>query len=77
MYSIIKQADGTYLCECVIQDGTERWTKATLEDAIQSLKEAGKALNGWDKVRKKDISYYVLEQVVETKRVEVKRKEMG
>ena len=56
MYSIIQKIDGSFLCECVIQDGTERWTETNLEDAIKSMKSSAKFLNG-SKIKRKDIEF--------------------
>ena len=57
MYRIIEKFNGTFRCEVVIQDGTERWTEKTLEEAKTSVKSAAKVLNG-TKIKKKDIELY-------------------
>jgi hypothetical protein len=38
--------DGSFLCEYRIQDGTERFTEKTLNDAIHGLISAARAMNG-------------------------------
>jgi hypothetical protein len=47
----------------MIQDGTERWFKKTLPEAIKSLKTAAKAFNNC-KLETKDIEVYEERQVV-------------
>lgn len=46
MYSVIALPNGKYQCNCRIQDGTERWEKATLEEALQSMVQAARVMNG-------------------------------
>jgi hypothetical protein len=46
MYTIYRLKTGKFQCCCRIQDGTERWICATEEDAIQSLLDSSKILNG-------------------------------
>ena len=45
MYTITEMRDGTWYCECRIQDGTERWSKPTRKLAVQSLISAARMLN--------------------------------
>ena len=69
MYAIYKQQDGKYYCTGMLQDGTERWTKDTLEEAIKSLKEFAKTMNGArgiHKLKTKHIQYFESAQVVKT-----------
>jgi hypothetical protein len=40
MYTITERLDGTYLCECRVQDGTERWTEPDMESAVASMARA-------------------------------------
>jgi hypothetical protein len=65
MYTIFK-TDGTFHCEGRLQDGTERWTKPTLEEAIKSMKHFAKVMNGM-KIKKKDIQFFESKEVVERK----------
>jgi hypothetical protein len=46
LYAVIAKPNGKYICECGIQDGTERWEEDTLEEALQSVVRAAKTLNG-------------------------------
>lgn len=57
MYSIYKEPDGRFKCEVTIQDGTERWYKDTLEEAIKSVKSGAMAYNH-NKIMKSDIQYF-------------------
>ena len=66
MYTIYCKDDGTFACEGRLQDGTERWTEATLKKAVDSLKQFAKAMNG-TKIARKDIAVMKSIQVVETK----------
>jgi hypothetical protein len=70
MYSIIQKMDGSFLCECMIQDGTERWTESNIETAIQSMKRSAKVLNG-SKIKKKDIEFLKEAPVVVIQRIPV------
>ncbi len=56
MYIIFKNQDGTFHCHGRIQDGTERWIKPTLEEAVKSMKQFAKLMNGM-KIKKKDITF--------------------
>ncbi len=67
MYRIFKHPDGTFHCEGKIQDGTERWTEATLEGAIRSMRKHALVLNGV-KITKRDIEFFEPVQAVEWKR---------
>ncbi len=69
MYTIFKGHDGKFHCQGRLQDGTERWVKDTLEEAIKSMKSFAKFGNG-TKIKKKDIQFLQLVQVVEEKWVE-------
>ena len=74
---IIKNEDGSYLCECVIQDGTERWTKPTLKEAIKSCKDNAPHLIGPNtKLKESDILFMKVMPVTEMRRVRVKKSEM-
>lgn len=57
MYQIFRDMDGKYHCAGRLQDGTERWTCNTLDEAVQSLKDFARAANG-DTIKRKQISYY-------------------
>ena len=63
MYAIYQHADGTFYCGGGLQDGTERWTRSTLEEAVKSLKDFAKSLNG-TKIKRKDIGFFRQVQVV-------------
>jgi len=76
MYTIIKRLDGAYLCVCQLQDGNERNTCSTLDEAIKHCKSFAKTMNG-TKIKKKDITYMIEQSVTKTKCVQVDRKEMG
>lgn len=45
MYTITKMRDGTWYCECRIQDGTEKWSKPTRKEATESMISAARTLN--------------------------------
>lgn len=47
MYEIYELENG-WRCCVLIQDGTERWTKSTLEKAIESVVRNAKAYNNDD-----------------------------
>ena len=66
MYTIIYGLDGLFHCDCMIQDGHERWTEKSLEEAIKSMKVAADVLNH-SKIKKKDITILkeVQKQVVD------------
>ena len=66
MYRIIQKLDGTYLCELMIQDGTERWDETDLEEAKKSMKRAAKIWNGTE-IKKKDIELYREEPITQTR----------
>lgn len=63
MYTIYQMPDGTYSCEGRLQDGTERWTKPTLEEAIKSMKGFARTMNN-TKLKKRQITYLRPVQVV-------------
>jgi len=71
MYSITKTLNGKYYCECMIQDGTERWHKDSLEVAIKSMKDTAFVMNG-AKIKKSQIGFFEQKKVTETKIVRVK-----
>lgn len=56
MYTITKQLNGKYLSECRIQDETVRSEHRTLDEAIEDLKRAAKALN-YQTIKKRDIDF--------------------
>lgn len=62
MYTITQLEDGTFWCEGRLQDGTERWSEASLDAAIKSMKTFAKVMNG-TKIKKKDIEFYRREPV--------------
>ncbi len=66
MYTIYLQDDGSYLCCGRIQDGTERWTKATLDEAVTSMKNFAEFMNGEKKLKKKHIAFFRPIQVMKT-----------
>lgn len=66
MWSIFVQGDGTFDCECRVQDGTERWKEESMAVAVKSVIKAALVLNN-HKITKKDIAVYDAVQVVETK----------
>ena len=57
MYRIVEKLDGKFLCEVMIQDGTERWAEYSLKDAKKSVKRAASFFNG-TKIKTKDIEIY-------------------
>jgi hypothetical protein len=56
MYTITDMGNGQFWCEGKLQDGTERWVKSSLEEAVQSMKTFAKTMNG-TKLKKKHIAY--------------------
>ncbi len=69
MCEIYSMADGTFRCVGKIQDGTERWTCNTLEEAVKSMKRFAKVMNG-TKIKKKHIAFFVPKHVAKTEWVE-------
>lgn len=65
MYTITKCLDGKFFCECIIQDGTERWLKQDIDEAVNSMKRAAEILNG-AKIKKRDISFRQQREILET-----------
>jgi hypothetical protein len=61
---IIQRIDGKYLCIVQIQDGTDQWDEDTEDAARKAVKLAEKVLNG-NKIKKKDISLYREERVLQ------------
>lgn len=57
MYRIIQRLNGGFECEVSVQDGTERFTATTLEEAKTAVKRSAKILNGV-KIKKKSIEVY-------------------
>lgn len=55
MYQITMLTNGEWLVECMIQDGWERWHEKTKQEAIYSLIQAAKTLNG-SYIREDDIT---------------------
>lgn len=68
MYAICKGDDGKFYCHGRLQDGTERWVKNTLEEAIKSMKQFAKSMNG-QKIKKKNIEYLQTATVAEVKAI--------
>lgn len=56
MYQIILGLDDKWHCWCTIQDGTERWVKDDLEEAVKSMKTVAEVLNH-AKIRRRDIEF--------------------
>lgn len=57
MYWITKLNNGKYLCEVRIQDGTERWTEESEDEAVHSVIQGARVLNG-SYIRRDDISIW-------------------
>ena len=70
MYTIVELPSGKYECQGRIQDGTEYWTCDTLEEAIKSMKQFAKFMNGATKLKKKHIRFLHQQQVIRTEYVE-------
>ena len=70
MYAIYCQSDGLFLCECRLQDGTERTTENTLEAAIEHCISFAAALNG-TKITARNITILEPRQRVITEWVKV------
>lgn len=68
MYSIQQKTTGQWHCECVIQDGTERWDEDTREAAVRSLIRAARTLNG-SYITEKDINFKQIKPEVLPQRV--------
>ena len=45
MYRVSKLSDSLWNCQVQIQDGTERWTEKTREEAVFSVIKAARTLN--------------------------------
>jgi len=58
MYQITHLSDGSWLVECMIQDGWERWNESCRENAIHSLIAAARVMNG-AYIREDDIQHFV------------------
>lgn len=56
MYQITELLDGKWACAVMIQDGTERWTKDTRQEAVQSVISGARVLNG-SYIKESDISF--------------------
>lgn len=54
-YIITQRGQDRFTCEVMIQDGWERWEKPSLDEAVQSVIQAGKVLNGME-LAKENIS---------------------
>lgn len=63
MYTIIRKKDGTFECQCKIQDGTEYWIKKTEVSAIRSMIQAARTLNG-TYIRSDDITIIDEQEVI-------------
>ena len=72
MYVIVELPNKKYECQGRIQDGTEYWTCDTLEEAIKSMKQFAKFMNGATKLKKKDILFLRQQQVTRVEYVEFK-----
>ena len=46
IYRVTGRGDGTFVCECSVQDGTERWTEDDKDAAIRSVVRAARTFNG-------------------------------
>lgn len=46
MYTINQTPTGKFACSLTIQDGTERWERDTLEEAVTSVITAARVMNG-------------------------------
>ena len=68
MFYITKLLNGKFLCECVIQDGTERWHEDTEEKAVQSLIQGARVLNG-SYIRADDITWQTEVEKVPTRSI--------
>lgn len=73
MYQLYEQPDGTYVGYCRIQDGTEKFTAPNLKEAVKSMKEHARLLNGKQNLKKRDIALYrqLHQVVVDTRWVQV------
>jgi hypothetical protein len=71
MYKIIALSVGTFRCVGQLQDGIERWDMPTLSEAIKSMKQFAKTMNGM-KIKKKNIEFLRIEEVRETRLVQYK-----
>ena len=47
-YTITQLGQDRFACGIMIQDGWERWEERSLDEAVQSVIHAGKALNGME-----------------------------
>lgn len=70
MYTIVKLQNGKFLGMFRLQDGTERYTYDTLEEAIKGAKSFAKYMNGNKNLKKKHINYLQEKAVVETQFVD-------
>ncbi len=66
VYTIIDMGNGEFRCEGKLQDSIERWTKHSLEEAVQSMKTFAEVGNGEKKLKKKHITFLRPIQVVKT-----------
>ena len=64
MYTIIKLLNGKYLGQFRLQDGTERYTFDTLEEAIKEAIQFARVLNG-TKIKRKSITFLQEQPVTE------------
>lgn len=56
MYSIVEKLDRTWVCEVRIQDGIERFTEQSRQEAIFSVIKSARILNG-TYITEKDIEF--------------------
>lgn len=57
MYVITRLLNGKFYCAFRLQDGTEYYTYATLEEAIRGAKSFAKVVNHNPKLKKKNITF--------------------
>lgn len=69
MYTIIEE-NGKFVCEGRLQDGTERWTKDTLDEAVESLKRFADVMNHDKNLKRKHITFLKPIQALQTQYVE-------
>lgn len=63
-YTITQRGQDRFICAVMIQDGWERWEEHSLDEAVQSVIQAGKILNGMELTRE-NISIAFQENAVE------------
>ena len=45
MYAITQLLSGKWYCQCMVQDGCDRWEEDTREEAVRSLIRAARSVN--------------------------------